>query len=150
MTIGPKNGPISARAAALCSGLERQAAVRGRRTLTTGNVLDMYKCIGWELGLPTERSRATAYRAIRSEIARPVQEAKQLPVLVIDEAQHLRNDVLEDLRLLTNFAMDTEQRLCLLPVGLTELRRRLAMSSRLIVYQRRLPTVHASQRPCPG
>ena len=27
---------------------------------TTGNVLDMYKSIGWELGLPTERSRATA------------------------------------------------------------------------------------------
>ena len=26
---------------------------------------------------------------------------KQLPILVIDEAQHLRNDVLEDLRLLT-------------------------------------------------
>ena len=66
-------------------------------------------------------------------------EAKQLPILVIDEAQHLRNDVLEDLRLLTNFAMDSENRLCLLLVGLTELRRRLAMavheslSQRLIV-----------------
>ena len=66
-------------------------------------------------------------------------EAKQLPVLVIDEVQHLRNDVLEDFRLLTNFAMDSENRLCLLLVGLTELRRRLAMavhesfSQRLIV-----------------
>ena len=68
-------------------------------SLTTGNVLDMYKSIGWELGLPTERSRATAYRAIRAEITRLVCEAKQLPVLVIDEAQHLRNDVLEDLAL---------------------------------------------------
>ena len=55
-------------------------------------------------------------------------EAKQLPILVIDEAQHLRNDVLEDLRLLCNFAMDSENRLCLLLVGLTELRRRLAMA----------------------
>ena len=68
-------------------------------SLTTGNVLDMYKSIGWELGLPTERSRATAYRAIRAEITRLVCEARQLPVLVIDEAQHLRNDVLEDLAL---------------------------------------------------
>ena len=25
-------------------------------SLTTGNVLDMYKSIGWEMGLPTERS----------------------------------------------------------------------------------------------
>ena len=104
--------------------------------LTTGNVLDMYKCIGWELGLPTERSRATAYRAIRHEITRLVQEAKQLPVLIVDEAQHLRNDVLEDLRLLTNFAMDSEHRLCLVPVGLTELRRRLAMAVHESLHQR--------------
>ena len=83
-------------AAALHPGLYRVGYV----SLTTGNVLDMYKSIAWELGLPTERSRATAYRAIRAEITRRVCEAKQLPVLVIDEAQHLRNDVLEDIRLL--------------------------------------------------
>ena len=86
--------------------------------------------------LVTERSRATAYRAIRAEITRLVCEAKQLPVLVIDEAQHLRNDVLEDLRLLTNFAMDSENRLCLLLVGLTELRRRLAMAVHESLSQR--------------
>ena len=60
-------------------------------------------------------------------------------MLVIDEAQHLRNDVLEDLRLLCNYEMDSENRLCLLLVGLTELRRRLAtavhesLSQRLVV-----------------
>ena len=70
-------------------------------SLTTGNVLDMYKSIAWQLGLPTERSRATAYRAIRAEITRLVQESKLLPVLIVDEAQFLRNDVLDDLRLLT-------------------------------------------------
>ena len=119
-------------AAALHPGLHRVSYV----SLTTGNVLDMYKAIAWELGLPTERSRATAYRAIRAEITRLVGEAKQLPVLVIDEAQHLRNDVLEDLRLLTNFAMDSENRLCLLLVGLTELRRRLAMAVHESLAQR--------------
>ena len=119
-------------AAALHPGLHRVGYV----SLTTGNVLDMYKAIGWELGLPTERSRATAYRAIREEITRLLGEAKQLPVLVIDEAQHLRNDVLEDLRLLTNFAMDSENRLCLLLVGLTELRRRLAMAVHESLAQR--------------
>ena len=105
-------------------------------SLTTGNVLDMYKSIAWEMGLPTERSRATAYRAIRTEITRLVGEAKQLPVLVIDEAQHLRNDVLEDLRLLCNFMMDSENRLCLVLVGLTELRRRLAMAVHESLSQR--------------
>ena len=41
-------------AEALHPGLYRVCYV----ALTTGNVLDMYKCIGWQLGLPTERSRA--------------------------------------------------------------------------------------------
>ena len=105
-------------------------------SLTTGNVLDMYKSIAWELGLPIERSRAPAYHAIRTEISRLAIEAKQLPVLIIDEAHHLRNDVLEDLRLLTNFAMDAESRLCLILVGLTELRRRLTMAVHESLSQR--------------
>jgi len=96
--------------------------------LTTGNVMDMYKSVAWDLGLPTERSRASAFRAIRAEVSRLLLEGKQQPLLIIDEAHHLRNDVLEDLRLLTNYEMDSQNRLCLLFVGLTELRRRLQMS----------------------
>ena len=105
-------------------------------SLTTGNVMDMYKSIAWALGLPAERSRAAAYRSIRAEITRQVQEAKLLPVLIIDEAQFLRTDVLDDLRLLTNYSMDSEHRLCLLLVGLTELRRRLAMAVNESLSQR--------------
>ena len=111
-------------------------------SLTTGNVLDMYKSIAWELGLPTERSRATACRAIRTEVTRLVCETKQLPVLVIDEAHHLRNDVLEDLRLLCNYEMDSENRLCVLLVGLTELRRRLAMAVHESLSQRLVARHH--------
>ena len=104
--------------------------------LSTGNVMDMYKSIAWELGLPTERNRAAAFRQIRSEVSRLTLEAKQQPVLIIDEAHHLRNEVLEDLRLLTNYAMDSENRLCLILVGLTELRRRLAMAVHESLAQR--------------
>jgi len=57
-------------------------------------------------------------------------------VLIVDEAHHLRNEVLEDLRLLTNYQMDAENRLCLLLVGLTELRRRLAMAVHESLAQR--------------
>ena len=63
-------------------------------------------------------------------------EAKQLPVLVINEALHLRNDVLEDLRLLCNFAMDSQNRRRLLLVGFTEPRRRLDMSVQESLSQR--------------
>ena len=134
--------------AALHSGLYRVLYV----TLSTGNVMDMYKAIAWELGLPAERNRAGASREIKNEVTRLVTEARQQPVLVIDEAHHLRNDVLEDLRLLTNYQMDTEQRLCLLFIGLTELRRRLAMTvheslDQRIVVRHHLPGLARDELP---
>lgn len=113
-------------------------------TLSTGNVLDMYKAITWQLGIPVERNRAAAYRTIHSEISRLVLESKIHPVLVVDEAHHLRNEVLEDLRLLTNYAMDAERRLCLLLVGLTELRRRLKMAVHESLTQRIVVRYHLS------
>jgi general secretion pathway protein A len=112
--------------------------------LSTGNVMDMYKSIGWELGLPDARNRAAAFRVIRAEISRLTLEAKQRPVLVVDEAHHLRNEVLEDLRLLTNYRMDSENRLCLLLVGLTELRRRLSMAVHESLAQRIVVRHHLS------
>ena len=110
--------------------------------LSTANVMDMYKSIGWELGLPTEHSRAAAYRAIQAEITRLVGEARQQPVLVVDEAQHLRSDVIEDLRLLTNFDMDTAPRLCLVLIGLTGLRQRLGMAVHESMQQRLIVQHH--------
>ena len=110
--------------AALHPGLYRVFYV----SLTTGNVMDMYKSIAWELGLPTERSRAACYRVIRAEVTRLSLETKKTPILIVDEAHHLRNDVLEDLRLLTNYELDSVNRLCLLLVGLVEIRRRVSMA----------------------
>jgi general secretion pathway protein A len=124
-------------AATLHPGLYRVFYV----TLSTGNVLDMYKAIAWQLGLPVERNRAGAYRAIHTEVSR-LSEAKIHPVLVVDEAQHLRNDVLEDLRLLTNYAMDAQRRLCLILVGLPELRRRLSMAVHESLAQRIVVRYH--------
>lgn len=110
--------------------------------LTTGNVLDLYKTISWEMGLPVERSRAALFRQIRSEVTRMVSEARCRPVLVVDEAHHLRPDVLEDLRLLTNYNMDAENRLCLLLLGQTELRRRLSMAVHEALAQRIVVRYH--------
>jgi type II secretory pathway predicted ATPase ExeA len=53
--------------------------------LSTGNVMDLYKTIAWELGLPTERSRAALYRCICGEVTRLCQEAKIRVVLIVDE-----------------------------------------------------------------
>jgi type II secretory pathway predicted ATPase ExeA len=104
--------------------------------LSTGNAMDRDKTIAWELGLAVERNRAAAFRTIRAEIARLSLEAKQRPVPIVDEAHRLRNEVLEDRRLPTNYRMDAENRLCLLLVGLTELRRHLSMAVHESLAQR--------------
>jgi type II secretory pathway predicted ATPase ExeA len=104
--------------------------------LSTGNTMDLYKTIAWELGLPTERNRAALYRQIRTEVTRLCQEARCRPVLIVDEAHHLRSEVLEDLRLLTNYAMDSDNRLGLLFVGHPELRRRLGLAAHEALSQR--------------
>jgi type II secretory pathway predicted ATPase ExeA len=69
-------------------------------------------------------------------------ETRCRPVLVIDEAHHLRSDVLEDLRLLTNYAMDSENRLTLLFVGHPELRRRVGMAAHEALNQRIVVRAH--------
>lgn len=104
--------------------------------LSTGNPMDLYKSIAWEMGLPTERSRAALYRQIRNEVTRLGTEARTRPVLILDEAHGLRSDVLEEMRLLTNYAMDSQNRLCLLFCGQTELRRRLGMAVHEALNQR--------------
>ena len=76
--------------------------------LSTGNVMDLYKTISWEMGLPVERSRAALFRQIRAEVTRLVSEARCRPILVIDEAHHLRPEVLEELRLLLFFTLNRE------------------------------------------
>ena len=112
--------------------------------LSTGSVMDMYQSLSWELGLPGAHNRAAAFRQIRTEVSRLTREAKQHAVVVIDEAHHLRNEVLEDLRLLTNYEMDSENRLCLILVGLTQLRRRLAMAVHESLAQRIVVRYHFS------
>ena len=103
---------------------------------STGNVPDLYKSIDWELGLTPERSRAALHRCIKHEVSRLCQESRLKPVVVIDEAHLLRSDVMEELRLLTNYEFDSADRLCLIFVGHSELRRRLTMSTHEALSQR--------------
>ena len=109
--------------------------------LTTGSILDVYQALGWALGLEMPRRRAPACQALRCEILR-LGEAGQLPLLILDEAQHLRHEVLDELRLLTNFGLDSERRLCLLLVGQSELRRRMAMAHHEALAQRVVVRYH--------
>ena len=109
--------------------------------LTTGTVIDTYQAVGWALGLETPRYRAPACQLVRREIER-LGEAGKLPLLIIDEAHYLRHEVLDELRLLVNFGLDSQRLLCLLLVGQSELRRRLALAHHEALAQRIVMRYH--------
>jgi general secretion pathway protein A len=103
---------------------------------SSGGVMDLYKLIAWQLGLPVERSRAALYRSISAEVTRLCTETRISPVLFIDEAHLLLSELLEELRMLTNYEMDSKNRLCIALVGQPELRRRINMAVHEALNQR--------------
>ena len=133
-----KSCAVRAMAARLHAGLYKVFYV----PLSTGNPMDLYKSNAWEMGLGVERSRAALYRQIKNEVTRLCVESRTRPVLILDEAHGLRSDVLEEMRLLTNHAMDSQNRLCLLFCGQTELRRRLGMAVHEPLAQRIVVRYH--------
>ena len=76
------------------------------------------------------------FRLIQQEIQRLVQERHLTVLLVVDEAHHLRPDVLALFPLLANFDWDSTGRLALLLAGQSGLRQRLQMAHLEALAQR--------------
>src|SRR5436305_15188522 len=95
---------------------------------TLVNPADFCRQLAVELGLQPQWSRAMTFRLIQQEIQRLVQERHLTVLLVVDEAHHLRPDVLALFPLLANFDWDSTGRLALLLAGQSGLRPRLQMA----------------------
>lgn len=77
------------------------------------------------MGVAPVRLRAGLLRQISQRVDRMYQEQRKKTLLVLDEAHLLEDGLLEDLRLLTNYEMDTREPLVLVLVGHPGLRLRL-------------------------
>jgi general secretion pathway protein A len=109
---------------------------------TTGSILDLYNSLAELLCLIGSNSRAKLYIQIHQEIERLVESKKISPVLIVDEAHLLRIEALEELRLLTNYHMDSQDHLTLILVGQTELRRKLGLNINEPLNQRIIMRYH--------
>lgn len=89
---------------------------------------DFGRQIAVALGLQPLQSSALTRRAIQDEIQRLTTERHLTVLLIIDEAQGLRPDVLTLLPLLTNFDWDGDARLAILLAGQTGLRGKLRLA----------------------
>jgi type II secretory pathway predicted ATPase ExeA len=101
---------------------------------------DFCSQIALELGLEPSWSRAQTLRGIHQEIRRLDTERRLTVLLVVDEAQGLRPDVLALLPVLTSFEWEGTGRLALLLAGQTGLRQKLRLAHLEPLAQR--VTVH--------
>jgi MSHA biogenesis protein MshM len=87
----------------------------------------VYRNLAAELGLRPAHRRDTLWRDLKRTLLHLVDERSIIPILVIDEAQHLADDFFHDLAGFLNYAFDSRDLLTVWLVGLPALDRRLAL-----------------------
>jgi len=80
-----------------------------------------------ELGLSPAHRKSQLWWALKAELVRLLDEAHTVPIIVLDEAQHLSDAFLADLSGFLNFAFDTRSAAALWLVGLPSLAQRLRL-----------------------
>ncbi len=88
------------------------------------------------LGVAPARQRAALLRQLSTLCARTWHEQRKRTLIVVDDAHLLEDDLLEDLRLLTNFEMDAVDPLIILLLGHPALRCRLRKPVHLALLDR--------------
>jgi type II secretory pathway predicted ATPase ExeA len=91
--------------------------------LSTLSRADMLYHINRMLGLPPRLSKSAIYAQIQAALMESKQQAGKTILLIIDEAHLLQTGPLEELRLLTNFKMDSCDPFILILAGQSDLRR---------------------------
>lgn len=90
-------------------------------SLSTLTPNDFYRNLVKELGNEPAFKKPDNFRIIQEEITRLSIEKRKTPVIIIDEANYINNAILNDLKILFNFEMDSRDRAAILLAGLPKL-----------------------------
>ncbi len=90
-------------------------------SLSTLTLNDFYRNLVHELGATPSFKKPDNFRIIQEEITRLSVEKRKTPIIIIDEANYINNAILNDLKLLFNFEMDSRDRAAVLLAGLPQL-----------------------------
>lgn len=105
-------------------------------TLSTVTVMDFYTGLLMSLGEIPKFKKVFMFEQIQNAILNLYYEKKITPVIILDEIQLLSSSILEDLRLLFNFKMDSENPFILILSGQTQIRNKLHLSINTPLRQR--------------
>ena len=96
---------------------------------TSIGLTEFYTHLCTGLGLEPTSRRASMFRMIQERILSLNKSNRVHPVLLIDESHHLDNEILKEIRLFTNFEIDSYNALTVLLCGLENISSRFGLSS---------------------
>lgn len=85
--------------------------------LSTVTVLEFYKSLAYGLDLNPPSRKVDIFNAIQERLINLSSDQSKQCVIIIDEAQYLRTGILNDLKLLLNFEMDSKNYASLVLAG---------------------------------
>lgn len=97
-------------------------------SLSTLTVNDFYRNLASQLDAEPAFRKPDNFRIIQEEVSRLSLEKRKTPVIIIDEANYISNSVLNDLKMLFNFEMDSKDRAIVLLAGLPKLNTTLRLA----------------------
>jgi type II secretory pathway predicted ATPase ExeA len=88
---------------------------------TSVSNLQFYRALAYVMRLELSHRKGDLYEKVRDEITRIYKDTHITPVLIIDEAQLLKQDILIDLTLLLNYVLDSRNYLTIALMGTEDL-----------------------------
>ena len=104
--------------------------------LSTVTVRDFYQALATMLGETPASRKVTLLNQIQGSISSHYYDQRITPIIILDEIQMASNDVLEDLRIIFNFKMDSENPYILILSGQPHIRNKLALNINNALRQR--------------
>ena len=96
--------------------------------LSTLTVLEFYRQLASSLGIEPYHKKVDNFRTIQEIVTRYEKEKRVTLIIILDEANYLKSEILNDLKLLFNFDMDSQGRAIVLLMGLPNLNRTLNLN----------------------
>lgn len=105
-------------------------------SLSTLTANDFYRNLANTLGAEAAFRKPDNFRIIQEEVTRLALEKRKTPIIIIDEANYISNTILNDMKILFNFEMDSRDRAVILLAGLPKLNSTLRLAMHEPLYQR--------------
>lgn len=110
--------------------------------LSSLTVMDFYRKLVMNMGEMPANKKISMFEQLQRLIADSYYDRKITPVFILDEAQSLTGGILEDLRMIFNFRMDSDNPYITIMAGNSNIRRKLQLTANQALRQRILGNYH--------